>query len=166
MRIWSINFTGVWICEVSNSRRHCYQQIGSLINRKDMNVGYLCRCMEHGGVHSRLWMLPAWWALWFPWLPPAGCNNSLMYLLIFTMNFCYCFVVVFCWKSNLLMLYNLTNTTMHISNIPQCTIDWLLCCGTGAVWDFLIWSVENAQMMKPKREYLLWWNCNKMTSAN
>ena len=35
-----------------------------------------------------LW-LPAWWALWLPWWPPAGCNNALMYLLIFTMNFCY-----------------------------------------------------------------------------
>ena len=44
-----------------------------------------------------LW-LPAWWALWLPWWPPAGCNNALMYLLIFTMNFCYCFIVVFCWK--------------------------------------------------------------------
>ena len=41
---------------------------------------------------------PAWWALWLPWWPPAGCNNALMYLLIFTMNFCYCFIVVFCWK--------------------------------------------------------------------
>ena len=44
-----------------------------------------------------LW-LPAWWALWLPWWPPAGCNNALMYLLIFTMNFCHCFIVVFCWK--------------------------------------------------------------------
>ena len=44
-----------------------------------------------------LW-LPAWWALWLPWWPPAGCNNALMYLLIFTMNFCYCLIVVFCWK--------------------------------------------------------------------
>ena len=49
-----------------------------------------------------LW-LPAWWALWLPWWPPAGCNNALMYLLIFTMNFCYCFIVVFCWKWNLLL---------------------------------------------------------------
>ena len=38
--------------------------------------------------------LPAWWALWLPWWPPAGCNNALMYLLIVTMNFCYCFIVV------------------------------------------------------------------------
>ena len=44
-----------------------------------------------------LW-LPAWWALWLPWWPPAGCHNALMYLLIVTMNFCYCFIVVFCWK--------------------------------------------------------------------
>ena len=44
-----------------------------------------------------LW-LPAWWALWLPWWTPAGCNNALMYLLIFTMSFCYCFIVVFCWK--------------------------------------------------------------------
>ena len=43
-------------------------------------------------------LLPAWWALWLPWWPPAGCNNALMYLLILTMNFCYCFIVVFCWK--------------------------------------------------------------------
>ena len=44
-----------------------------------------------------LW-LPAWWALWLPWWPPARCNNILMYLLIFTINFCYCFIVVICWK--------------------------------------------------------------------
>ena len=42
--------------------------------------------------------LPAWWALWLPWWPPAGCNNALMYSLIFIMNFCYCFIAVFCWK--------------------------------------------------------------------
>ena len=49
------------------------------------------------GWRLQLW-LPAWWALWLPWWPPAGCNNALMYLLIFTINFCYCFIVVFCWK--------------------------------------------------------------------
>ena len=36
--------------------------------------------------------LPAWWALWLSWWPPAGCNNPLMYSLIFTRNFCYCFI--------------------------------------------------------------------------
>ena len=35
-----------------------------------------------------------------PWWPPAGCSNALMYmyLLIFAMNLCYCFMSVFCWK--------------------------------------------------------------------
>ena len=42
--------------------------------------------------------LPARWALWLPWWPPAGLKNPLMYLLISTMHLCYCFVVVFCWK--------------------------------------------------------------------
>ena len=23
--------------------------------------------------------LPAWWALWLPWWPPAGCNNASIY---------------------------------------------------------------------------------------
>ena len=32
--------------------------------------------------------LPAWWAVWLPWWPPAGCNNALVYLVIFTINFC------------------------------------------------------------------------------
>ena len=26
------------------------------------------------------------------------CNNALIYLLVFTMNLCYCFIVVFCFK--------------------------------------------------------------------
>ena len=42
--------------------------------------------------------LPAWWALWLPWWPPDGCSNALMYLLIFAMNFYFCFFVAFCWK--------------------------------------------------------------------
>ena len=54
--------------------------------------------------HSDILWLPAWWALWLPWWPPAGCNNALMYLLIVTMNFCYCFIVAFYWKYNLLLL--------------------------------------------------------------
>ena len=62
--------------------------------------------------------VPAWWALWLPWWPPAGCNNALMYLLIVTMNFCYCFIVVFCWKQNFL----LNNDHLRVEErIPQPT---------------------------------------------
>ena len=61
-----------------------------------------------------LW-LPAWWALWLPWWPPAGCSNALMYQLIFTMNFCYCFIVVFCWKYNLLLLLYIQKYSTSLS---------------------------------------------------
>ena len=61
--------------------------------------------------------LPAWWALWLPWWPPVGCNNALMYLLIFTMNFCYCFIVVFCWKYNLLLLLDNLSPGCYEMNI-------------------------------------------------
>ena len=42
--------------------------------------------------------MPAWWALWLPWWPPAGCYNASMYLLIdidheFLLLF-YCFVLL------------------------------------------------------------------------
>ena len=47
---------------------------------------------------SELLWLPAWWALRLARWPLAECSNDLMYFLIFTMSFCYCFIVVFCWR--------------------------------------------------------------------
>ena len=67
------------------------------IKYRSMNAG----CYTSHPLFSKAWLLlwlPAWWALWLPWWPPAGCNNVLMHLLIFDMNFCYCLIVVFCWK--------------------------------------------------------------------
>ena len=65
--------------------------------------------MDHPAWNPLSLWLPAWWALWLPWWPPAGCNNALMYLLIVTMNFCYCLLL--CSVGNKTYYYYTCTTT-------------------------------------------------------
>ena len=92
---WSViymNSTLLMCLYIYTSQYYCYDMIDVQGNSKAScpHISLFKSCYV-------LW-LPAWWALWLSWWLRAGYNNALMYSLIFTMNSCYCFIVVFCWK--------------------------------------------------------------------
>ena len=122
------------------------------------------------------WMsewLPAWWALWLPWWPPAGCNNALMYLLIFTMNFCYCFIVVFCWKWNLLLLNKWNDGWVEgwmkwIDYLIHWIINWLIyqLLSLNELWNmhFSEKRITNKHLTNGRKYPYQYWVCDKKFS--
>ena len=71
-----------------------------------------------------------------PWWPPAGCNNALMYLLIFTMNFCYG-----------LLLCSVGNKTYYLLLLPKTS---------GAkLWCFL-WSALEQKIEQTVETPVIW----------
>ena len=102
---------------VSRHIRVCYCKLYTSTKELVLSYFIVMRCLWNDNDQSYMCTPLAWWALWLPWWPPAGCNNALMYLLIFTMNFCYwCAILI----AHQIVMAKHGGSCVHFSGISTC----------------------------------------------